>query len=252
MNFPQYNQFKVEVERNIRKTFKTLIKDSEAAEEAVVTKHQKISGSLESVTDWDYDTKESIFFLENPIEYKLSFPRTYNKRALIKYAILSWFLPTHTAWELRESISKRAREKQFWEIGCYTYSFDCCLQALFQEVDLSHSDLFGNILKNNTSPVRHKISSAQGKDVLEKSEIKKWVTDFCILDLAIPAKEKTRVYRRGYNDHGSGRPNHKSGLGEYSEDIQLDILQERIELKRAQFSLKIKTRILQVIEAGCN
>jgi hypothetical protein len=124
------------------------------------------------------------------------------------------------------------------------------MQALYQEVDLSHSDLFGNLLKSNTSPVRHKISSATGDEALDRPDIKKWVTDFCLLELVIPAKVKPKVFRRGYNDHGSGRPNHKSGLGEYSEDITLDCLQERIELRRAQFSLKWTNRILQVIEAG--
>jgi len=250
MNFPQFDRFKVEIERNIRKTFKVLIKDSEAAEQAVIAKHQKLSGSLESEYYSDSREQLSTVFFSDPVWYKIRMPRTFNKRALIKYAVLSWFLPTHTSWELRETIQSRAREKQFWEIGCYTYSFDCCIQALYQEVDLSHSDLFGNILKSTTSPVRHKITSVTGQEDMNTPYLKRRVTDFCLLELVIPAREKPKVFRRGYNDHGSGQPNHKSGLGEYSEDVELDNLQEWIDFRRAQYSLQWTTRILQVVEAG--
>lgn len=252
MDIFAFKVFKSEVKKIVFKYFRNLINASEAEEKAVISKHRKLSG-IDIPNTRRRRKRQKIQFTEifsDPVEYKVDFPRTFNKRALIKYAILSWFLPEFTSWELRETIRTRAFEKQYVELSCYTHSYDCCMKALFQKVDLSHSDLFGNLLKQTTSPIRVRLSKAQGEDALDRESLKRQVADFVALRLILPGKAVPKVFRRGYNDHGSCRPNDKSGLGEYTEDDSLEILQEHIELKRIQFLISWKNRIHSVLSEG--
>jgi len=252
LSTPEFLQFVEQIRRNIGKTFQYLLEKSEAEEQAAVTKHLQLTGALESIPFKDIDDGKHLPKYQSlQRSFVLVMPRTYRKRDLIKYAILSWFLPEITSWELRETIRARALEKQFWEIGCYTYSLDCCMMALYQEVDLSHSDLFGNILKNNVSWIKTVLDKSLTNEEIKEVKMKRYpVIDFCHIELRTIAKSRPKQRRRGYNDHGSRQPIHRSGLGKYSRDYQLDLLQEQVELRRAQFLLLQRNRINRVLLEG--
>jgi len=207
-----------------------------------------MSTTEEDSEEWDKDlTGQS----EDPVIFKVNIPKIYSNRFLKKYAIISWFLPTYTQWELREVLRQRAIEKQFPELGSYLQSKKCCLMTLYLQTDLTHSDLFGNLLKTNTSFQKITIKKDPENGDSENGTKKVPVTDFCTLALVRPAKAKPKVFRRGYNDHGSYREDHEKGRDAFKYDYQSDLLQEEIDLKRAQFSLLWRYKINQVLARGC-
>jgi len=230
---PTYEVFCQELERVVKKVFAKLLSDSEAAEQAVLTRSSWYFGS-------DLETGE---FTEGEVIHHtlgVKFPRVFTKRGLLKYAILSWFLPDQTRFELQEILLQRAKQRNFPEIASYCYSKKFCLKALFLEIDLSLTDLFGNLLREGSYINRPSCVQIPGEPNLSK-RVK--VPDSVKLILLLPKKKKRRTFRRGYDDHGSTTPDDKKGRKEFSHDIRSWTQQNLIELERSSFDLKVSNRL---------
>jgi len=254
MNSTKFNSFCAEVEKAIRTTFHAFLQQSVADELAVTSKHLRLQEMIDSGPKKKKKNEESDFGLTpGPIWFEVRLPRCYSKRFLIKYSILSWFLPELTAWELRETIRRRASEKQYYEIECYIYSKDCCMLALFQEVDLRHSDLFGNLLKSSYTYIRPTFDKQQEATLSQQDRVKRKVADFCSLLLVRPKKSLPKTFRRGYNDHGSKAPDDvRIRREEFQKDIFNTLEHEEIELRKVRFALQQRTRIHEILARGCS
>jgi len=246
----KFENFVVQVETVVRKNFQELIKSTEASEKAIVAKHSELSGRNNKSRGLRYHTGRTKKFYSDSISYSIKIPRSYSKRFLIKYAILSWYLPTFSSWELRETLRQRAKEKLYYEIDSYLYSYDCCNLALFQQVDLSHSDLFGNLLKETHTFIRP--STKMTTEPLDNRGSRKVkVRDSVTLRIHVQGYSKPKARRRGYNDQGSKAPDDKRIL---REEIQKDWFNtwknEEIELRRTQYSSQSRARIHDILLKG--
>jgi hypothetical protein len=167
------------------------------------------------------------------MEIKIKYPKLFSKRNLIKYSILSWWLTPIAKFELQEILQKKSIQLHFPEIQAYLYSKECMLATLFLENDLKHEDLFGNLL---TSGIYENVIDPSGK----RRRVRK--SDFVTLYLQFRKKPKTKVFRRGYNDHGSMADPNKKAIRE-EEFIENSSKQYEIELQRTKESLISKTII---------
>jgi len=236
---PKYEVFCTQVEKKVRKVFHDLLKKSEAAEQAVLAKSLRLlGGDLTEEEEIEETGTATVHWFE------VELPRSYQKRFLIKYSILSWYLPVQTGFELREILQKRALEKQYIEIASYCYSKECCLRALYMEIDLRHNDLFGNLLKE---PMSYISRTYQVSPTEEPRRVKFRVADSVILKLRSPRRARPKVYRRGYNDHGSTTPDDKKGRNDFRNDYTSTQIQRLIELRRTILHLQISNRILEIL-----
>lgn len=224
MNQESLFNFKKGLEKHIEKTFASLLKEARAEEQAVITKHLKL------LEESSVKTKKQPHH-----EIVLQFPRLFSVRNIIKYAVLSWWLPDWTRIELQEVLRIKALKLDYPEVGAYLYSRELCIFALYRETDCSHSDLFGNLLQNG---VFENINTAEGSRRIKKPDLIRLKIKFDPSPLRVNRK-------RGYNDHGS-----YSSISERARKVADQsagqALQLEIELKRLQIETNYNLRIVQL------
>jgi len=230
-----------ELDKQVRLKFFNLIERSEAEEQAVISKHLKLLEDGLGETSEEEDWKSP-----NPMWFEIRLPRNFSKNFLIKYALLSWYLPEITSFELREIIRKRATEKGFFELASYCHSKKLCSLAFFREIDLTKSELFGNIIQEGSIEISKFSDPDSGQ--LKTKRIR--IPDFCFLVLRSPQRATPRVFRRGYNDHGSTTPDDRKGRNDYKLDWRSTQEQNIIELRRMEFSLQEQNRILELLRVS--
>lgn len=117
-------------------------------------------------------------------------------------------------------------------MASYLHSWELCVFKLFQEDDLTLSDLFGNVLKYERNE----------KD--KTGKIHKVKMDLNIsLFLWTKPNPRKKVFRRGYNDHGSlADPNEKARTQELKNELSQFVLEE--ELKQQMRELRFENQIL--------
>ena len=170
------------LEKHILKTFSPLLESSAAEEQDVIAK------SLDS------SSSRKARLLEPNLEIRLIYPKIFSERVWIKYCILSWFVGPYTQFELQEVLRKKGDQLKVQNYESYLESKDLCFFSLFLELNVKHSDLFGNILQPG---VTENARDSEGKKIrLNKKDVLK-------LTLRSQPKAKKKVFRRGYNDHGS-------------------------------------------------
>jgi hypothetical protein len=168
-------------------------------------------------------------------EINLCYPKLFAERDLVKYSILSWYLPPHTAFELQEVLRNKASKFRFEKLEVYLQSKKLCLLALFLRTDYSLNDIFGNILRNKTW--------VYFLNILTHKKEKMEVSDFCYLKLTKRPRPKWIERKRGYNDHGS-TPSERAKVQrilnrDYGDQVFLEY-----ERKRTEFQLLSKNRVL--------
>lgn len=216
-----YIQFCKGLDKHINKTFATLLKQSEAENQAVISKH------LEA------QSKKVLEVQEIGEEITLRVPRLFKKEYIIKYSILSWYLDPWTQFELQEFLRKKCTQLGFFEIeALYLYSKELMLYTIFSENDCSHGSLFGNILQ----PGVYENITVISPEKTKKLRVKK--SDFIFLSLKQRKPPKKKVYRRGYNDHGSMPPWDKKARTE--ANMLLDYYERELERQRSQLHSKNK------------
>lgn len=176
--------------------------------------------------------------IEIGLETVLKIPKLYRKKDLVKYAILSWYLPEWTKFELQEFLRQKSAQLHFPEVGSYIYSKEVMLASLYRENDYKKNDLFGNILQKGVF-VWQQTSSG-------RIRIKQ--PDLCFISTKRRKKARPKVYRRGYNDHGSLPPEDiKKARIEIKKDINLELEQAKIELRRTVESQTASILIMEGI-----
>jgi hypothetical protein len=172
-------------------------------------------------------------------EFKLKLPRLFSERALIKYSILSWYMPDSTRFELQEFLRKKAHQQHFPYIEVLTSTKEIMMMSLFTEQRLKLPDLFGNVLTEG-SWYWMRTSSNKKVKVLCK--------DFCLLTLENnTSKPKTKVFRKGYNDQGS-RAEFDIAVArqEWRGSAEQRLLQAQIELRRQEEHLQASKWIREI------
>lgn len=217
-----YSIFVKGLEKHIHKTFDSLLKQSEAEEHAVISKHLKLVSESFAHPD------------KAGSEIKLSVPRIFKKSDIIKYSILSWYCTTWTRFELQEFLRKKCTQLRLFEIETlYLYSKELMLYTLFRENDCTHGNLFGNILQ----PGIYINNYYQDFEGIKKIRLKK--SDFIKLVLSTRTKPKKKVFRRGYNDKGSLPPFDKRARIEANTE-SLTFYEKELERNREQLLAKNK------------
>lgn len=223
-----YANFCNEVERHISEIFGDSLRKSEAEEEAVISKpFQLTDGGKED----HYDAWRNYGYKIGPVP-------ALRRNNWILLAILSWYLPEVTGWELREYLLTRNKELRVKEMESYLQTKNLMLFNLYKEYDFSHSTIFGNILKprkSNGDPNRRR---------------KTWYQNtLCIKLISNRRPKPTKANRkRGYHDHGSLPDPAKKGRFEVDN---AGLRQIEIELSREQFRssvlLEIKRRYEEML-----
>lgn len=217
--------FRAGLEKYINANFSSELKRSAAEEQAVIAKSLGLS------------SKESNEIPEVNSEVRLVYPKIFSWRVWIKFAVLSWFLKPYSQFELQQVLEKKAAQLRIQNYQSYLYSFDLCCVALLTSPEVSTNDLFGNILQPGT---REWILTAEGK----KMRVSK--PDLIILTLRSQRKPKKKVFRRGYNDHGSLPA--ADQIARRSANISSDSEQYQIELERNNFELTAQCDLLKTLK----
>jgi hypothetical protein len=221
-----YIQFSKGLDSHIQKTFAGLLKKSTADDQAFVAKHLQI---------------EPYFELDGSLinsEIRIKTPPLNSPRTILKYAILSWYLPDLSRFYLQEKLLQQTIRNHFWQIRVYLRSQKDCRIALLAELDYKLNDIFGNILQpgvhiNRIAP--------------DGSKYRENCPDLIKIGLQRPNRPKRTIRRRGYKDHGSlpdaSTRAIRKGL---QEDENLRLEQLKIELQRAEESSRASIRELQI------
>jgi hypothetical protein len=153
-------------------------------------------------------------------ESEIIFPRNF--RLLRTLAIVQWYLPEELHWKFLIDMKSLSyswlNDKQWLELAIYLSSKTNCEKYLYHTKRYSGSELFGNILGNDL------------EDLLENLRIRK----------GYHQKPKRKVRRRGYQDHGSRRPDHKWLP---SSDLSFTIEQNRKE-RHLELLQRTRTKLL--------
>jgi hypothetical protein len=169
-------------------------------------------------------------------EIFINYPKLSTKRDLVKYSILSWFLPPYTRFELQEVLRQKALAHRYFEVEVYLHSKELCAGALYLETDYRLNDVFGNILQKG---IFCWTKTLLGSRVKVKNK------DFCFLKLKNKQKPKHPQRKRGYNDHGSLPTDQERYYKKVNEEYgNLHYLE--YEEKKTIFLLRQQNRILEV------
>lgn len=220
--------FETELRKNVSKNFGPLLKSAVASEQAVIAKHLNPSSEEEfdSSTNWE-------------IKLHISGLRNFSRRRLMCLIILSWFLPEITRWELQESLRAKLKEQNLFEWSSYIHSYELLVFKLANEDDFTLSDLFGNVLKSITC-VRES-DPQKFKSTLKGLKIH--------IFLGNKPKPKKKVFRRGYNDHGSeADPSQKARTEELQNEGTQFVLEEELRktIREHRFSNQILIDLLRL------
>lgn len=221
-----FSSLKKGLEKHINKEFHNLIRTSEASEQIVVSTHLSTD-----CTDQVLRSREEEY-------YSLCLPKNlFTKRSLIKYAILSWFLPPLTQFELQEILRSKARAQHYIEIESYIYSYELCALAIYLETDYSQNDVFGNILQEG--------NMVNGFDLSGKKK-KVNSRDYCFLNLNRKSRIRRPQRKRGYNDHGSSASLQTKVIKKLNQEYGSQKSYQR-ELELTSYHLQTENRILMLL-----
>jgi len=215
MTIQKFNLFRKGLDKQINKTFSLLLEKARVEEQDIINKHLKVY--LEELEDTDRQSNREI---------KVSFERVHTRNDLLKFCILSWYLPEITRYYFQDELRETIEKTNFYEFKIYLESNELCLFTLYRENHVSHISLFGNILNDK---ITKRINLPQGKTVRVK---KKFFIKLVLSEKSVPKK---KTFKRGYDDHGSLAPQSRSiERKELSMDLNNQNLQEEIERKRIE------------------
>jgi len=162
-------------------------------------------------------------------EIRLRFPKGQGERTLACLAILSWYLPDLTRFEVQEYLRRKTREHEQYHLQAYLQTKELMIHCLHMEYDYSRNDLFGNILVPR---------GTAGQILPASMENKMQIYIF----LGTKPEPRSSQRKRGYTDHGSRadisvRARREANTGSYAELLE-------IELERNRRSLLIQNLIL--------
>lgn len=202
-----FHSFIQEVDSQVIQIFGDQINVSSAEEMACLTKPFQLTE----------ETDESEYERWRNYSYSLGKLPRLTKLNWRLLAILSWYLPEVTGWELREYLLKRNQELRIKEMESYLQTKNLMLFILFKQYDFTHSTLFGNVLRPRRSdgtPFRDKSSKNQLCIVLRQRR---------------RPRRRRSERKRGYPDHGSRQDEHKKGRFEIDNSglKQLEIEEQR-------------------------
>lgn len=210
-----FEQFKKGFEKFLQTSTRLQeVLNSAAASELVVTNTHlqgfiQVDGKRRQLSEINY-------------EHRLRISRPFNSQLFLQYAILSWYLPPISRFELQESLRNYCtHDLNYWDYQIYLESQDLMMAAIFRETHVTHRTLFGNIL---TGYYFQKVTE-NGKTRTIKSKVRIKLT------IEVPSRTRPKVYRRGYNDHGSSAPEDKKILRRELE-TEGNKIQSEIELER--------------------
>lgn len=231
----KFIQFQKGLDKHITKTFCSLLKQSEAENQVLISKLLEIESS-----DFEDDKVKNI-------EIRTSIPKIFKFDDLGKYCILSWYMPLEMRFYLQTFLEERCIKLKYFELKeLLLNSKEIMLATLFTETLWKKNHLFGNILQRGVWINTYFTDSEK----LSKKRIKR--SDFvCILALP-PKKAKATIFRRGYKDKGSLPPWDKKARQEAMEyNYQNEIERELIVLQR---QILASTKLLEVQKflQGCS
>jgi hypothetical protein len=169
-------------------------------------------------------------------QIRLKMPKLQGERTLVCFAILSWYLPEITRWEVQEYLRKKTREHNILNLESYLQTKELMLFCLYREYDYTHNDLFGNIL----------VPRGKQGEILPRGSNKQPLE--ISLYLCERPKPKTTERKRGYTDHGSAadisvRARKEANQGTYEEQLEIELRRSTRELTIRNFNLQ---RILEL------
>lgn len=223
-SYSDYIQFYKGLEKHVKKTFGELLESSAAEEQDVLAKLQNPS----TWTDSDV--------VEPNLEIRLVYPKIFSERTWVKFAVLSWFVNPATQFELQEVLRKKGEQLKIRNFKSYLESKKLMVFTLFLEANFRSNDLFGNILQPGTME-NYRDSEGKKKRVLRKDVLK--------LTLQRPKKAKKKVFRRGYNDHGS-LPAADERARRLADEFAGTIEHRILELERNSWKLTIQNDLLSI------
>ena len=221
-----FDQFQKGLDQHILRTFHVFLTECEAEDQAITSKHLQFDqGELKGELSREKE------------EIRLKFPKIFSRKNLLKYSILSWYMPFLTRFELQEVIRRKAEAAQFSEIKIYLHSKKVCAFALFRETDYSLNNVFGNILQKG---IFINLKDDFNKNHRIKSK------DFCYLTLQRKPKVLIAERKRGYNDHGSLPSDSERNYKEVNRVYgNLHFLE--IEQKRLNFQILSDIRLSEIL-----
>lgn len=219
--------FKEGLEKHIQLRFHSLLVQCEASE-LVVT------NTLRTLKFRDAKGIHDLQF--EPFEIKLRINRPLQQGQILQLAILSWWCPPLTQFELQESLRKECTSNlSIFDYQIYLESKELCLAALFLETHVSKRTLFGNILTGKYR-VRQRVPGEKTITFLKNLKVQ--------LEIELYREPRKKVYRRGYNDHGSLPPTDTVGIRKLNEEIStslhLELEKKRLEARINHLRLKYK------------
>lgn len=156
-------------------------------------------------------------------ENKISYPKDF--RLLRALTIVHWFLPEESRWriflDLTEMTLSHLNRKQRIEIQLLLSSKENCVRYLYATERYSSFEIFGNILGNDLRDLDNRMKIHSVKYILVQAQRK-----------------------RGYDDHGSRKPNCKWLP---TSDYSFDEYQNEKERKQ-NLELKLIARLSKIIE----
>lgn len=175
----------------------------------------------------DFSTK---FFantvLDSPTlleDFELIYPRNF--RLLRCLCIFQWFFPENFHWrvllDLKEMKFAHLNEKQRIEIQLLLNSKETMLTYLFETKRYSSSEIFGNILRNDSKELFQSIKLKRRNRKVRKTQ-----------------------RRRGYQDHGSRKPAEK-----WIEFYDISFTERMNEIEARRYHLnKLTNRLIKILE----
>jgi hypothetical protein len=178
-----YLRFLNGLDKRIQEKFSVFLEMCKTEDLAVITK-LLAEESLDHEAELKYIRSDPVLVL----------PKLSNRREMMKYAILSWWMPEYTGFNVRQDLLQRGRRYSFPEIEVYLQSKEICVLALMRRTDFQLNDLYGNIL----------IPEVTKKITLEDGTVwKKQVPDWLSYSFKKPRRARKAQRKRGYNDQGS-------------------------------------------------
>jgi len=170
-------------------------------------------------------------------EIRLIRPRGQGERLLACLAILSWYLPDLTRFELQEYLRKKTREHQLLHLETYLQTKNLMVYCLYREYDFKRNDLFGNILVPRGR-------SGQILSATKPNEMN------IFIGLRTKPEPKFFQRKRGYTDHGSKadiglRARREANTGTYEELLEIELARIKRELQIQNLVLHRKLELSQ-------
>lgn len=221
------SEFQDSLQKRLKAIFHQTIEKSLAEEQGLIAKHFNLEVE-------GYGLK-----LMRNNEVRLKIPKCQKRRTLTLLAILSWYLPDLTRFELQEYLRRKAVEHEFYFLSSYLRTLELMIYSLYREYDFTRSDLFGNILVSRSQSGRI-CPSGTGNSL----------KIFVYLQAKRPEIRAQR--KRGYTDRGSTadistKARREADMGTYEEQLEIENERSKRSLRFSNLFMERELERLQGI-----